>query len=170
MGTDHLLVVALLDGWRCGLELGAVVEVVSAVETTPLPKAPDVVMGEDVRSRADPDGALGVVSVRGEILPVVDVRSRFRLPPRAVRPSDRFLVARSRTRHLVLPLDDVVGVTEVGDDGIVTPGTVVPGLELLRGIARCDDGLILIHDLDAFLSLEEDEALGEALRPVPEVG
>ena len=156
MGTDHLLVVALLDGWRCGLELGAVVEVVSAVETTPLPKAPDVVMG--------------VVSVRGEILPVVDVRSRFRLPPRAVRPSDRFLVARSRTRHLVLPLDDVVGVTEVGDDGIVTPGTVVPGLELLRGIARCDDGLILIHDLDAFLSLEEDEALGEALRPVPEVG
>jgi purine-binding chemotaxis protein CheW len=38
--------------------------------------------------------------------------------------------------------------------------TILPGLEYLEGVAKTDEGLILIHDLGTFLSLEEEKALG----------
>jgi purine-binding chemotaxis protein CheW len=40
---------------------------------------------------------------------------------------------------------------------------VVPGLEHVHGIARTQDGLLLVHDLDRFLALDEEAALTRAL-------
>ena len=40
---------------------------------------------------------------------------------------------------------------------------VLPGLGHVEGIIKFEDGLILIHDLDKFLSLEEEASLDLAL-------
>ena len=66
---DQLLVFALGDQ-RCALYLPVVDRVVRMVEITPLPKAPDIV--------------LGVVNVHGEVIPVINVRKRFGLPQRDI--------------------------------------------------------------------------------------
>ena len=47
---------------------------------------------------------------------------------------------------------------------IVTPDDVLPGLHHVTGVARLADGLILIHDLDGFLALDEERALEQALK------
>jgi chemotaxis signal transduction protein len=40
---------------------------------------------------------------------------------------------------------------------------VVPGLKYIEGIVKRDDGLILIHDLERFLSLEEERTLNRSM-------
>ena len=65
--SNHI-VVFTLDEQRYALHLLAVERVVRAVEVTALPEAPEIV--------------LGVVNVKGRIVPVINVRRRFRLPER----------------------------------------------------------------------------------------
>lgn len=145
----------LLDDQRYALRLDAVDRVYPRAAITPLPQAPEVV--------------LGIVDVRGTVVPAVDLRRRFGLPEREERLSDQFILARTNRRRLVLVADDVLGVVELPPGAVVPSGDVVPGLAHVKGVARQPDGLVLIHDLDTFLSLDEEAALDAALDPSPSV-
>lgn len=151
-GGGHLhLLVFVLDELRYGLVLTAVLRVVRAVEITPLPKAPGTV--------------LGVINLAGQVIPVVNVRRRFGLAERELRTGDQFIVARTRRRTLALVADRAERLVERSPAEIARAESLLPGLEYLRGVAKLEDGLILIHDLDAFLSLDEERQLGEVLPP-----
>lgn len=143
------LVVFTLDGDRYALHLAAVERVLAAAELTHVPQAPAVV--------------LGVLDVAGRVVPVVDLRQRFGLPAREIEPSDRLIVAYAAARPLALPADSVAGVIEVSQDQVTGGKTVFPGLDYVQGILRLDDGLVVIHDLDTFLSFDEARTLDEAL-------
>lgn len=144
-----MLLVFTLDDWRCALELSAVERAYRAVAVTPLPEAPDIV--------------LGVVNVRGVVLPVIDIRRRFRLPEKPLTPDDQLIVAHSSGRLVVLVVDGVTGVIECSAQDVTSASAIVPDMEYVEGVARLKDGLILIHDLARFLSLEEKAALEHAL-------
>jgi len=139
-----------LDGWSCALPLETVERVVRAVEVTPLPAAPAII--------------LGIVNLAGRLLPVLNLRRRFGFPEREVRPSDQFLIAQAGTRTVALAIDEAGGMVEQPPDGIVGPGRIAPGLDRLQGVIKLDGGLILIHNLETFLSLDEARALEEAMR------
>ena len=64
---------------------------------------------------------------------------------------------------MALTADAVAGVLEYPGQDIVAAEGVLPGVEHVEGIAKLKDGLILIHDLDRFLSLEEEQSLDRAL-------
>ncbi len=144
-----MLLVFTLDDWRCALELSTVEKVYRAVAVTPLPDAPDIV--------------LGVVNVRGVVLPVVDIRRRFRLPEKNLTPDDQLIVAHSSGRLVVLAVDSVTDVIECSGQDITSASAIAPGMEYVEGVARLKDGMILIHNLARFLSLEEVVALDHAL-------
>jgi purine-binding chemotaxis protein CheW len=143
------LVVFALEDQAYALRLAAVERVARMVSVTPLPKAPEIVMG--------------VVNVRGRIVPVFDVRRRFRLPPREAAISDQLMIARTARRPAALVADAVAGVREYPEEAIVEARSILPGVEYVEGVVKLADGLILIHDLDEFLSLQEEESLGRAL-------
>lgn len=148
-GSTHV-VAFTLDGHGYALPLASVERVLPAVAVTPLPAAPDIV--------------LGLVNLGGRIVPVVNIRRRFRLPERGVEPADRLIVARTSRRTLALLVDGVSGVIVVSPEDVTTGETVLSGLPYVRGVMRLSAGLILIHDLDTFLSLEESRALEGVLR------
>jgi purine-binding chemotaxis protein CheW len=147
------LVVFTLDALSCALELAKVQRIVRAVEVTPLPNAPAVI--------------LGIINVQGELMPVVNLRHRFRLPERAIRLSDQFIIAnmtlRGTTRKVALVVDALLGVRVVAEDRIVVGEELVSGLEHVQGIAKVADDLILIHNLERCLSLREAKMLDDAL-------
>jgi purine-binding chemotaxis protein CheW len=60
-------------------------------------------------------------------------------------------------------VDAVVGVRDLSAQETIAAATILPGLEYLEGVAKTDQGLVLIHDLETFLSLEEEKALGAIL-------
>lgn len=143
------LVVFTLDAQRYALPLAAVERVVQAVEIVPLPKAPQIV--------------LGVVNVQGQILPVVNIRRRFRLPERELRLSDHCLIAHTTKRMVALVVDEVSGVLEPVDQAMTAAEQILPGLAYVVGVVKLAEGMVLIHDLDSFLSLEEEQTLDEVL-------
>lgn len=143
------LVIFILDDRRYALPLAVVERIIRAVEITPLPKAPDIV--------------LGLINWRGRIIPVMNLRRRFRLPERDLRLSDHFIVARTARRVVALVADAVTGIMVCPADALTPAQEVLPRLRYLAGVVTLEDGLILIHDLDQFLSLEEEEALTAAM-------
>ena len=143
------LVVFRLDEQRYALPLAAVERIVCAVEVTPLPGAPAIV--------------LGAIDVEGRVLPVLNLRRRFFLPEREVGPVDQFLIARTPRRTVVLVIDEAHGVIEREQSAVISSDRIVPGLEQFRGVVKLDNGLVLIHDLEKFLSLNEAHALDQAM-------
>lgn len=143
------LLVFALDRTRHALVLAGVERVARAVEITALPGAP-----ESVR---------GIVNVQGRVVPVFDCRQRFGLPSRELRPSDQLIFALARRRRVGLWVDEVCGVISHPADQVLAPEGILSGLHMVRGVVRLPDELLLIHDLDAFLGIEEDAALRNAL-------
>lgn len=143
------LVVFSLDDCRYALPLEAVERVVRSVEIAPLPKAPDIV--------------LGIINVQGVIVPVVNVRRRFRLAEREIELTDHILIARTSRRLIALLADAVHGVVECSEREVADAQRTVPGVQYVEGVAKTREGLVLIHDLEKFLALEEEAALQEAM-------
>lgn len=137
------------DELRVALALACVERVVRAVYLTPLPDAPDIV--------------LGVVNLQGRVIPAINLRKRFRLPDRAMRLSDQLVVARTVRRPVALVVDTVNGIFDYAEPDIASPDSILPDLEYVEGVVKLDDGLVLIHNLEHFLSLDEAEALDRAM-------
>src|SRR5579884_1363240 len=148
-GLDVL--VFTLDGRRYGVAAADVEEVVRAVLPTPLPGAPEVVEG--------------VINLRGRVVPVFDLRRRFRLPPRPVEPGDHLIVGRAAGRRVVLRVDRAEGLVRLEASDLEAARGVVPGAEYISWVARLPDDLVLVHDLGTFLTRAEEEALRGALPP-----
>jgi purine-binding chemotaxis protein CheW len=143
------LVVFRMDEQRYALPLAAVTRIIRAVEVTPLPGAPPVV--------------LGVINMGGDVLPVLNMRRRFRLPEQEISPADQFLLAQTARRAVALAVNEAEGVIERQQSEIIGSAQIVPGLEQFQGVLKLDDGLVLIHDLEKFLVLDEARALDKAM-------
>jgi purine-binding chemotaxis protein CheW len=152
-GTREVLVFEV-GGQKYALPTADVRELVRAVSITPLPNAPAVIEG--------------VVDVRGRVLPVLDVRARFRLPAKALDPSDHFIVASAGPRGVILRVDRATHLALVDEASVQAPQTLGPGAAYVAGVAKLEDGLVLIHDLATFLSAAEAASLDDALQaPAP---
>jgi len=149
----HFVLFAL-DEQRYALTLCSVERVVRVVDVTPLPKAPGIV--------------LGVVNAGGDIVPVFDLRQRFRLPQREIILSDQLIIARTSQQRVALIVDSASDVVDVPAEKIITAGNILPEMEYVKGVVKLQDGLVLIHDLDEFLSSEEEKNLDEALKEFDE--
>lgn len=123
------------------------------VEITPLPKAPDII--------------LGIINLQGRIIPVVNVRRRFGLPEKEADINDQMIIAKTSKRFVALVADSVTGVMERPAGGIIEAGQILPGIGYIDGVVKTDDGIVLIHDIEKFLSLEEGESLDKALGKGP---
>lgn len=144
-----MLFVFLLDDWRCALQLSVVQRVIPRVEITPIPKAPEIV--------------LGLIVLQGAIVPVVDMRRRFRLPEREAKLSDRLIVAQTARRTLAFAVDEIHGIQPCSQEEILNPSQIVPGMEYIEGVIKTQEGILIIHDLDRFLSWEEENSLNHSL-------
>lgn len=151
-GSVLRLVVFGIEAQQYALALSAVDRAFPMVAVSPLPKAPAI--------------ALGVINISGRVIPVMDIRKRFGLPARALDLGARLLVARTPRRILAMPVDTVIGVTEIMAGTVTAPDAVLPGIGHVAGIVTLPDGLLFIHDLDTFLSLDEERQLATALAEV----
>lgn len=148
--SEAELVVFSLGDQRYALDLRRVERVVRMVALAPLPRAPEIVSG--------------LFDLHGELLPAIDMRKRFRLPPRPAQLEDHLVVARTSRRRLALHVDRVESVVRIPREELTAPAEIVPGLEFVRGIAQLPrEGIVFIHDLDTLLSLDEETGVTAAL-------
>lgn len=134
---------------RCGLPLENVLEIHPAVQLAPLPDAPDVV--------------LGLLNRRGRALPVIGLRRRLGLPTRSLLASDRLVVLQLPDREVALLVDAAVDILAVSATSV--DEAVPRSAEALRsqGVAVLPDGLLVVLDVESFLSSTEAAELDGAL-------
>lgn len=140
----------MLDEQNYALRLSSVQRVVHAVEVTPLPKAPDTI--------------LGIINVQGQVIPVFNTRKRFGLPEKEIGIRDQLLIARTSKRTVALLVDSTGGVIECSGQEVVSDKTILPSMEYVEGVIKLKDGMIIIHNLDSFLSLEEEKKLDKIFK------
>lgn len=149
MKKSDFMIVFSLDGQRYALPLSAAERVERMVAITPLPDAPDIV--------------LGLVNFRGRVIPVINVRRRFCLPERELALTDQLLVAHTARRPVALVADAVLDVIAYAAQNPIAAEDILAKIEHVEGVVKLSDGLLFIHDLDQFLSLEEENSLDHAL-------
>lgn len=149
---QNRIVIFTLGEPRCALPLSCVEKVVRAVEISPLPKAPDIV--------------LGVINVTGKLVPVIDIRRRFCFPARELSVDDRFIIVRTAHRSVALVVDAVDEISELTDQEMMPVEQKPPFAEHLEGVAKVKGNLIMIYDLDQFLSLDEERTLSSAISDI----
>lgn len=135
------IVLFSLEEPRYALSLSEVVKIERAVEITHGPKARQAVSG--------------VINYHGENIPVVDMRKLFRVAQRDIRLEDQFIIARTSQRLVALVVDSVNGVYDVELHQTTDAGETLPYTEHLSGIASIEHGVVMITDLESFLSLGE---------------
>jgi purine-binding chemotaxis protein CheW len=145
MSATNQLVVFTLDDQSYALRLGAVHRIVRAVEVTRIPDAPDYI--------------LGVINVEGEVLPVFNTRKRLGLPTKDIDVQDLFIIVREGGKAAALVADDVKPVQEVAGGEFVDSGGVMPHSAFTSGMAKMEDGMIILLRTEAAFTLDQSHAL-----------
>jgi purine-binding chemotaxis protein CheW len=129
-----------------GVDILSIREIIKLREITEVPRAPRFL--------------LGVVTVRGLVLPVVDVRLRLRLDVRPLARSARILVVMHKGERYGLLVDEVRGVVRFADAQIEPPPPSLAPSEapFLAGIGRYpeegEERMVILLSLDALLGFD----------------
>ena len=147
--TEHLATF-FLAGEEYGVEVRQVQEIRRVTEITSVPRAPEFIRG--------------VINLRGRILPVLDLRRRLALGEVAMDRVARIVVVRIKERLLGLLVDGASQVLKVKVSQIEPPPDEVlqQGGDYIRGVAKLDDRLIILVDLERLLAHELAVASGAA--------
>lgn len=95
--------------------------------------------------------------MHGEIVPVLELGSRLGLPARARGADAELILARTSRRVVAVAADETPSVLPA------RPSALAPACGRVAGIAAVPDVVLVIHDLDAFLSGGDEELLDRAL-------
>ncbi len=105
----------------------------------------------------------GVIDLRGEVVPVVDMRKRLGLPATEPGPDTRIVVVGFGEERIGLIVDHVSEVSRIPDTSISKAPKYFRGLtaELIQGLARFGDRLVVLIHIDRILSSDERIELAE---------
>jgi len=149
--TDSVVSLLLftLGDRRYAVRMGQVVRVAAIAAVAPLPGAPSVVAG--------------VINVAGQFLPVLDVRARVGLPVRAPRLEDALVIVRTARRDVALWVDGIERIENRPATDLAPIGELVAADGYFDAVTALSDGPLFIHDVDRFLSMDEEHGLTAAL-------
>ncbi len=134
-----------LDGELYGLPIGRVQEIQQIVELRPIPD--------------DTPGLMGLIDVRGLVVPVLDLRLLVGLPPRPYTLETPMVFCVVRGRSVALIVDSVEDVVEIDHDAVQPPTGLYSLADKIVGVCRLDRGLLLVLDIER---LVPDAALAAA--------
>lgn len=139
--TEHLACF-FLEREEYGVDVRQVQEIRRISEITSVPGAPAFVRG--------------VVNLRGRILPVLDLKRKLGLGEVATHAGARIVIVRLRERLLGLLVDGASQVLKIPVSRIEpAPEEVLEkGAEYIRGVAKLEDRLIILVDLERLLAYE----------------
>ena len=134
--------------FKVGLELYAldimkIKEIIRPQKLTAIPKAPSFIEG--------------VINLRGAVIPVADMRKRFDQPISKENRKNRIVVCSLAGKIVGLLVDEVIEVKRYGRSEIAPAPQFIkgPNADYFLGVARSDDELIMLIDLEKVLSTDE---------------
>ncbi len=131
-----------------GVNILKVQEIIRTMEITKVPRAPTFVEG--------------VINLRGMVIPIIDLRRRFNLPPRPHDKHTRIIDCEINNILVGFVVDAVSEVLRIPASTVEPPPPVVAGIgaDYISGVGQLQDRLLIMLDLDKLLSTEDLDKLG----------
>lgn len=155
-GAELQLVTFELADEEFAIDILRVQEINRILEITAIPRSPEWISG--------------VVNLRGKIIPVIDLRKRFGLPPAEQTRDSRVVVVEVADKTLGFLVDQVNEVLRIAASTVEPPPPMVAGVDsrFIQGVGKRGDRLFILLDLDQLLGQDMVEALGAAEQQVAE--
>jgi chemotaxis signal transduction protein len=144
--TVERVVAFMLDGQRYALPIGRVREIQQIVAFSDVP--------------AGGAGVVGMVNLRGQVIPAVDMRQLLGLPSREYNLETPMVIAETRGKLVAMIVDEVRDVFELPPGCMQDAPTLHQLASKMIGVARLGDGLVYVLDLDLLFDADLFERAG----------
>lgn len=132
-----------------GIEILKVREIMGVIGVTAIPQAPDYVKG--------------IINLRGRVIPIIDLRLKFVMPPRDYDKETCFIVVDVKDRLIGIAVDTVSEVLDINegdiDDSPSFGGTL--DTKFILGIGKIKEKVVILLNVEKVLSIDEFEALNQ---------
>lgn len=152
VALEELIIAFKLGEEEYGVDVSQIQEIVKMRDITRVPKAPYYIRG--------------VMNLRGNVIPVIDLRKRFSLPFKETTDQSRIIVFDIKGVKFGIIVDAVSEVIRLPKENIEPPPPIAMGgieASYIRGVGKLQNKLIILLDLEKALNLEEfvsEEAKG----------
>lgn len=136
---------------RYAADIMSIKEIILCRKITRIPSAPDFIEG--------------VINLRGQVIPVIDMRKRLGLTPAGPEGTARIIIIRVLDKDVGIIVDSVLKVLRVGKREMQPPPSIAKGVEseYLKGIVKDGDELVLLLDMEKILTTSEKVGLEDIL-------
>jgi purine-binding chemotaxis protein CheW len=133
-----------------GVDIAQVQEINRMVTVTNVPRAPAFMEG--------------VINLRGQLIPIIDLRTRFGMPRAEHTKNTRIVVTEVGTKRVGMVVDSVSEVLRLPLDAIEPAPDMISGVdtEYIRGVGNMNDRLIILLDLAKVVTNSERRELEAA--------
>jgi purine-binding chemotaxis protein CheW len=140
-----------LDKETYGIEIKYVIEIIGIQAITEIPELPEYVKG--------------IINLRGKIIPVIDVRLRFKKEPKEYNDRTCVIVVDIEGIYIGLIVDSVAEVLAIPDQNIVEPPKMNMGFSnrYIKNIGKVGNDVKLLLDCEKLLTEDDMEKLSETL-------
>ena len=130
-----------------GIEIESIQEIIRIVTITDVPKTPEYVEG--------------VINLRGNVIPVIDLRKRFGFKDKEYTNSTRIVVVEVKDKVIGMVVDEVSEVLRITLSDIEPPPSIVAGIgrEHIKGIGKLENRIIILIDIDSVILSKSQEAV-----------
>lgn len=131
-----------------GIEIKFVTEIIGLQQITQVPELPDYIRG--------------IINLRGRIIPIMDVRLRFKKPFLAYNDRTCVIIVEMNDISMGLIVDRVAEVLAIPDGDILDPPEInKTHNRYIQGIGKVGDEVKLLLDINKILTGDEVELLAQ---------
>jgi purine-binding chemotaxis protein CheW len=145
------LVSFTLGGEEFGVDILRVQEINRMVTVTTVPNSPSFVDG--------------VINLRGKVIPIIDLRTRFGMSRKEHDKNTRIVVIELKNNIVGFVVDAVSEVLRIPRSVCEPPPAVVSGIhaDYITAVGKLEDRLLILLDLEKVFSVEEHLSLKEVV-------
>lgn len=140
-------VVFKLGNEEYGVNIMQVKEIVSYKEPVKVPNTPKFIEG--------------IINLRSQIIPIVNLKKRFNIPGEAVCEETRIIVMNIDSKQVGFIVDDASEVRTISEEDIENAPDIIAGIErkYITGIGKIGERILILLDLDKLFDEQEKESL-----------
>ncbi len=154
-GKTLQLLAFLLGDEEYGVDILMVKEIIRLTEITPVPRALSYIQG--------------IISLRGTVLPIFDLRQLLSMPDFKPDKKSRILVVSLEAGLIGIIVDAVTEVMELNEAELEPPPTVMMNIEAdhIKGMGRYNGRLIILLDLEKVYLTRHGQVKGIQMQDTP---
>ncbi|MEW9123205.1 MAG: chemotaxis protein CheW [Thermotaleaceae bacterium] len=145
--AEKQYVIFRLDKEEYGVEIMHVKEISEYKESVKVPNTPKFVDG--------------IINLRGDITPIINLKKRFNLPESDVDSDTRIIVIHMDNRQVGFVVDEASQVLKISEEDVEIAPELVAGMDkkYITGVGKLADRIILLLDLEYILTDDEKEKI-----------